>query len=335
MHEQYKKLILLSCAILLSLLLSECLLRLYFRFVINYDIEMWRYASHVKVPVLDDRRHVHAPNKKESLMGVDVAINEKGLRDFNYPYEKPPGTFRIVAIGDSFTFGWGVLFNEIYVKRLEKKLNHDIPHHQDATRHYEVINLGVGNYNTEQEIAMLELEGLKYHPDLVLLGFYINDAEPAQHLTHSFFTQHSYLLAFLKQRLVHLKPYFEPNYHYAQIYHQLYGGPRWNLYEKQLDHLLSIIRSTHLDFLVVLLPDLRRIDADEFGDIYKKVQMYFINQDCPVINLRSSLDQTQKSSVYWVASDDPHPNARAHGIFAEEIYKELQNTFKKESKHIP
>ena len=53
------------------------------------------------------------------LMGVDVATNSKGLRDREIPYERTPGTLRVVVLGESGTFGWGVRPEQTYSKVLE------------------------------------------------------------------------------------------------------------------------------------------------------------------------------------------------------------------------
>jgi len=75
-----------------------------------------------------------------------------------------------VILGDSLTFGWGVEKELTFEERLEARL--------DETRPTEVINLGVGNYNTTQQVHLFLAKGLKYQPDQVVLFYFINDAEP-------------------------------------------------------------------------------------------------------------------------------------------------------------
>jgi hypothetical protein len=144
--------ILLFFSILLAVLIGETVLRIYFKHFQDYDIEMWRYALELKTGVDDDRSHIHVPNSSSILMGVPVQINSKGLRDYEYAYEKPRGTYRVLVLGDSITLGWGVAFEETFSKRLEAMLRS----RNNQTRKYaavEVINAGIGNYNTIQEIA--------------------------------------------------------------------------------------------------------------------------------------------------------------------------------------
>lgn len=101
---------------------------------------------------------------------VDVDISVQGLRDRDYGPSRAD-TVRIMALGDSFTFGFGVEASESYPKQLERKLNE-----VTEGRRYEVINAGFPGYSTVQELRYLEEDGLKLSPDIVLVGFFpVND----------------------------------------------------------------------------------------------------------------------------------------------------------------
>ncbi len=104
-------------------------------------------------------------------------INSAGMRDYEYPLVKGNGFFRIVCLGDSVTFGAGVELEQVYPKVLEKLLNTK----SDEIR-YEVLNFGVGGYNTAQEAVALKEKALQYRPDLVLVGFNLNDGSPTASL---------------------------------------------------------------------------------------------------------------------------------------------------------
>jgi lysophospholipase L1-like esterase len=93
-----------------------------------------------------------------------VTHNSKGLRDREHPYERTPGTFRVLALGDSFAWGFGVQDNEVFAEILES-LNPSL----------EVINMGVSGYGTDQELLYYTEEGYRYDHDLVVLLFYVND----------------------------------------------------------------------------------------------------------------------------------------------------------------
>ncbi len=87
--------------------------------------------------------------------------NSKGFRGKNeYPYRKAQDKVRILVLGDSFTFGDEVSDNETYSYYL-----------QEMIPHAEVINLGVHGYGHDQMLILLKEEGIKYEPDIIILGF--------------------------------------------------------------------------------------------------------------------------------------------------------------------
>lgn len=100
---------------------------------------------------------------------VAVRINSLGLRDREIGYEKPEGTYRVLALGDSQTFGLGVEADQSYPKVIERALN------AASGRTVEVINSGVPGAGTAHELDFLEREGWRYDPDLVVVGFFYND----------------------------------------------------------------------------------------------------------------------------------------------------------------
>src|SRR5260221_2647016 len=89
----------------------------------------------------------------------------KALRGKDHPYDKPAGASRILVLGDSMVDGFSVPIENRVSEVLEARLGPGT----------DVVNLGVSGYATDQEMLMLESEGWKYHPDLVVLFLYYND----------------------------------------------------------------------------------------------------------------------------------------------------------------
>lgn len=101
-----------------------------------------------------------------------MLISRQGLRNEEIALPKPPGTYRIITLGDSVTEGPGVELDQTFVKLLEQALQAGSPPGQTI----EVVNAGTGDYGTQQEVIWLRTRGLKYEPDLVLVDVYLNDS---------------------------------------------------------------------------------------------------------------------------------------------------------------
>ncbi len=101
-------------------------------------------------------------------LGEIYEINSHGQRDFEYPLKRREGLYRIVVIGDSFTFGAAVNLADTYPKQLERLLN-------ERGGTYDVINFGVSGHDMWQHFKMLKTRALRYRPDLVILTLYQND----------------------------------------------------------------------------------------------------------------------------------------------------------------
>lgn len=99
---------------------------------------------------------------------IEITTNSDGLRDIDHTINKPDNVYRIIALGDSFTFGWGVNLNDTWWKVLEDKLNSE----KSSRYKYEIINLGVFMYTYDQQFLRLKDKGLNYQPDMVIQGIY-------------------------------------------------------------------------------------------------------------------------------------------------------------------
>jgi hypothetical protein len=101
---------------------------------------------------------------------VHVQFNSLGFRDVEHTFEKPQGTKRIILVGDSFSEAIQVNLEETFWWRLQRLLN------SGTSGRWEVINLGVGDFGTAQELITLTEVGLAYSPDIILVQIFpLND----------------------------------------------------------------------------------------------------------------------------------------------------------------
>jgi len=305
--------------------LGEILVRAAFHGSMDFDMEMWKYATQIKVPSDDPRVvHEHRPNGKAFLMGVEVTTNSFGLREGERTKAKPPGVYRIIALGDSITMGWGVPQDMTYPAQLERKLNAQPPKGFPEGLRYEVLNLGVGNYNTAQEVMRLRNIGLAFDPDLIILGYFINDAEPTPKPSRGFLIEHSYLFAFAVSRIRLFKPVAGT---YLDYYRGLYGDgePGWQAAQAALNELTSISRAHSIPAMMFIIPEMHELsDSYPFAGIHRRLEQVGATVGLPVVDLFPALKGRKPESALWVSPLDAHHNAEAQGILANGIYEALE-----------
>jgi hypothetical protein len=117
------------------------------------------------------------PNATAHFVALDfdteVTINSFGLRDKNRTLEKDNNTYRILILGDSFTYGFGVNNNESYPAVLEELLNKP---DSDTELEFEVWNAGFASGYTEDTFYLYLREvGLQFHPDMIIVGLYVEN----------------------------------------------------------------------------------------------------------------------------------------------------------------
>ena len=101
--------------------------------------------------------------------GVQISVNSNGMRDREYDVRKPFGSLRILALGDSWTFGVGMKNEDTWPKRLEALLT-------SPERPVAVMNTGVSGYETFHEAFYYKELAPEFQHDLVLIGIYpVND----------------------------------------------------------------------------------------------------------------------------------------------------------------
>jgi len=110
----------------------------------------------------------HRPRAIAHFPQGDYAINSRGLRDQERALEAPPGTFRMMLLGDSFAEGFSVAFEDSAAQVLERSLTP-----KDCA--IEVVAAGTVGYSTDQEYLFYRDVGARYQPRVVVLLFYYND----------------------------------------------------------------------------------------------------------------------------------------------------------------
>ena len=323
-RELVLKLLFLFAAIVVTLAFGEVAMRLISSRTLIYNIEMAKYAKALKQrDPKGEVSHVHVPSRSARLMGVDVTLNSLGHRSRELSKVKTPGTRRILVLGASITMGWGVAIDRVFTSVLEERLNREKPFGPAIA--FEIANAGIGNYNTYFEQKLFQRQYPIVKPDLVVVQYAINDAEPRSMGRNNWLLQHSLLADYFFDRFQHLRFAGGSNKDLFSFYSQLYkdDSNAWRQSIASLAAIRDIAQKDGVPTLVMIIPDIHELSADTpFRSLYTKMEQTFQKLDIPTIN---TFDEFRKHfggdvSKLWIQSDDPHPNASGHELMADILY---------------
>ena len=189
------------------------------------------------------------------------------------------------------------------------------------TRPTEIINFGTGNYNTEQEVNLFLEKGLKYKPDVVVVFFFINDAEPTPEVSNWELLGHSRLVTFFWSRIKSLVSRLDENKSFHGYYAALYADhqPGWAACKEAFLLLKKTADANRIKLKVVLLPELHDPVKYVFAEEHRKVLDFLDQSGIEAFDVTPAFKDTTDPLRLWVAPDDAHPNAEAHAIIARAV----------------
>lgn len=276
--------------------------------------------------------------------GVPMKINSLGLRGPEISEKKPPGTFRLLGVGDSFTFGVGVRDADTFLRRLEKSLNANPP----SEHKFEVLNAGTQGYNTRDEILYLEHRWLALDADLVLISFYLNDA----YADEAFLNNGQGLGIYLKEpqglaRYSRVLDFLQYNYRAREVrqtmrdyYSQhFFAKPRqffrstgslradWHMSRAALEHAVKLSGQHKFQLVLVIFPEFQDLDGVyPFEAVHDLVRTACESMGLPVLDLLDTF-RGRRDRDLWVHPSDHHPNEIAHAMAAKAIETFLRERF--------
>lgn len=295
--------------------------------------------------------------------GAIYRINSRGCRDIEFSAEKPDGVFRILALGDSFTFGMGVESEATYPKQLEQIL-------RGKGYSVEVINCAVIGYDMWQYTVALEEKVLAYHPDLITLGVFVNDLvasypppevrEPG-YLGKNPFAKHgirnrlhksflyntirntedqlkyrfrAYLGTKHLQGIAERKQVWGPA-NPTNILYQLLAGkadPRlFTEFKTALAEFVSIARGAGANTHVLLVPDSVQLQDRSLQELNKIVADATEASNIPFLDLTTVLEVQDNLESLYLFPDDAHNSPKGLRIIAEAISDAFERSYHQNS----
>lgn len=286
----------------------------------------------------------------ESRAGGNIVytINSHGFRDYEYSKEKDEEIFRIIVLGDSVTFGTAVMLEDTYAKKLETILNRN----SDSDLKFEVLNFGVEGYSTIQEMEFLRTKAIKFDPDLVIVGFFLNDFSPTimplsekniwerEKILNEMLSPKCSLRSkashFFKQSVFLEKNFFPylKKIKYGKNYHKnMFIKPyrdicNYGLIDKGFEGIQSTLENEGIQGMVVLFPLEYSELPYKYSDSYNLVDNLARKNGFHTLNLHPYFKE--RNEELYIMMDDVHINSEGALVASEATYGKL-----KEEKLIP
>ncbi|MDG2304024.1 MAG: GDSL-type esterase/lipase family protein [Candidatus Binatia bacterium] len=263
-----------------------------------------------------------------SFVGASLSTNERGFRGPEVTTPKPRGWKRIVGIGDSTQFGWGVEREEAYLELLARGLS------SQGGQHWDAVNTGVPGYNTVMEVRTLREKALDLEPDLVVLGLVANDLQLPNFIrarSDVFALNESFLLRVAREGLdagTAAAPKglvdspregdggfgFESDPHRVPPQYEDMVG--WAPFEAALDELAEMRDAHGFDVVAVSLWKVAPLDRMLAACEARGFTTVLAEPAIGGYIRANDLEHYQESEM-TVSLTDPHPSAITHGLIAE------------------
>jgi lysophospholipase L1-like esterase len=275
---------------------------------------------------------------------IPVRTNSHGYRGQDLIEPVPKGVYRILALGDSFTLGLGVHEEDIWVSQLEHLLN--VRKTSVLRRNYdqiEIINTGVGSWNTIVQYHFLRQKGLRHHPDAVILGFFVNDYHVGD--GHFAIDDNGFLvttqggdtrlqlqaLLYEKETKRNLVRRLIDSSHLIRwasgrnmIFQERQLMATYNRKDKNrvfdaVCGIHALTRSADIPFYVCMFPHVQNTVPSHDQEALDEMAELCRSLEIPFLRMEDALKNIEAESV-WVHPRDHHPDATAHALYANHIF---------------
>lgn len=256
MRKVWPVVVLLCTSLLLSAFLGELVLRWGMGKPVHFRYPQPWYLHDAEIG------HWLKPNQRSFTHDKPVVVNSIGIRGAEYSREPAPGTHRILALGDSQTFGNGLAEPDTWPALLEQQLS------GRGRGPWEVVNGGVAATDTWQHVHILRRLAAVYAFDGVVLAFYVNDVTlrykpgPAHELTNtrakriSYFLKRSAVLALLWRTYQGFAMSWDAEQERKILTGELSATVEqgWEEVERSLSEMAQLTEELDVELLLVVLP---------------------------------------------------------------------------------
>ncbi len=253
------------------------------------------------------------PGSETTRDDVRVRINSAGFRDDEFPGQGVSVGRRIVMLGDSVAWGWGVQMDAAFPQLLESQL-HKMANEQGETPPA-VYNLAVDGYSTEQELRLLELRGLELQPDLVIINYVLNDPDGAGGGLARYYGSHIRLLDLVGRAHDRVQRILSGNSKLNEYHQRVHAA-----YEEQtggrFQRLGHISEENDVPILIAVSPVFRFQPGKPYDwqNIHDSIEELCEQNGLLFVDLKRGFlgrDSSELSFDLW------HPNEEGHAVIAD------------------
>ena len=303
------------------LVVVETFLRIKNHFIIDYDVEMWKYSKYLKIPHKNKKiNHIHKKNSSAKLQNVEISTNSLGMRGNEKDIENwKSADLKILLLGSSITLGWGVENQKVLNKIIEKNA-------KENNLRWFTLNAAVGNYNTERYINYFFEYNQNLEPDIILIQYFINDAEILEQNRGNIITRNFHLGVMLWRYFSLFKDELNRK-NISQYYEEIYKVEKnKKIVSKNLDKMQNYCYKNQIRCILVYTPDIDLLksgyDVDFIKNYIQKITKEIGMEFFDVTNAINNKIDLKMTNVDY---KDRHPNSIGHEIMGKEIYKFLVN----------
>jgi lysophospholipase L1-like esterase len=253
---------------------------------------------------------------------VAVDTNSLGLRDLEFEVKKRPGELRILALGDSLTYGQGVRLDLTWPQVLEARLRRE---HQGPV---EVINAGFaagpGVNSPDGCDRWVAEHGVLFEPDVVVVGICLNDVGPIGMLTYPAVKAEPVLGGWstILNRVVQVVRQREARQQKRDLGDLVTDTtPAWLGTTRGLRALRDTLAAKRIPFVVVVFPMMSQLEPELYPcrRIHDKITGFCSAEGIPCVDLLPDFLGRNDEDL-WVHSSDQHPNHVGQAVFADRIH---------------